>query len=112
MAKHQQNVTGHPWQNRFFSRPLDADHFWKALRYVELSPVRAGLVRDAWECHGQAPKHHWSRRFGSAAVLDGNWNIGYVRRSRLILLLVIRGPVPGISRPDDAVISSPEIRGI
>jgi REP-associated tyrosine transposase len=38
---------GHLWQNRFFSCPLDAAHRWEALRYVELNPVRAGLVRRA-----------------------------------------------------------------
>ncbi len=30
--------------NRFFSAPLDAIYRWRALRYVELNPVRAGLV--------------------------------------------------------------------
>ena len=36
--------TGHLWQNRFFSCPLDAAHLLTALRYVECNPVRAGLV--------------------------------------------------------------------
>jgi putative transposase len=36
--------TGHFWQSRFFSCPLNEDHKWEALRYVELNPVRAGLV--------------------------------------------------------------------
>ena len=40
---------GHLWQNRFFSCPLGREHFWQALRYVEQNPVRAGLVRRAWE---------------------------------------------------------------
>ncbi|MHB9129689.1 MAG: transposase [Armatimonadota bacterium] len=35
---------GHLWQNRFFSAPLDETYYWRALRYVELNPVRAGLV--------------------------------------------------------------------
>ncbi len=39
--------TGHVWQNRFFSCPMDDRHTWEALRYVELNPVRAGMVRDA-----------------------------------------------------------------
>ena len=38
---------GHVWQNRFYSCPLDNSHQWEALRYVELNPVRAGLVRGA-----------------------------------------------------------------
>lgn len=41
--------TGHVWQSRFFSCVLDHRHQWEALRYVELNPVRAGLVSRAWE---------------------------------------------------------------
>ena len=45
----QRNLTGHLWQNRFFSCPTDEDHFWMALRYIELNPVRTGLVKCPWE---------------------------------------------------------------
>jgi putative transposase len=38
---------GHLWQNRYFSSPLDPNHFVNAVRYVELNPVRAGLVAKA-----------------------------------------------------------------
>lgn len=43
--------SGHVWQGRFYSCPLDEAHLWKALRYTELNPVRAGLVAKAecWE---------------------------------------------------------------
>ncbi len=42
--------SGHVWQGRFYSCPLDTPHLWAALRYMELNPVRAGLVADpgAW----------------------------------------------------------------
>jgi putative transposase len=40
-------VTGHLWANRFFSTVLDEPHLWAAIRYVELNPVRAGIVGDA-----------------------------------------------------------------
>ena len=43
------NSSGHAWQGRFYSCPLDEPHLWEALRYAELNPVRAGLVREA-EC--------------------------------------------------------------
>lgn len=36
--------SGHAWQGRFFSCPLDTAHLWAALRYVELNPVRARLA--------------------------------------------------------------------
>ncbi len=39
--------SGHVWQGRFYSCPLDEAHLWKALRYVELNPVRAGMVAEA-----------------------------------------------------------------
>jgi putative transposase len=39
--------SGHVWQGRFFSCPLDEAHLWEALRYVELNPVRAGLAASA-----------------------------------------------------------------
>jgi len=42
--------TGHVWQGRFYSCPLDESHLWTALRYVELNPVRAAVVEaaEAW----------------------------------------------------------------
>ncbi len=36
--------SGHVWQGRYDSRPLDTAPFWAALRYVEMNPVRAGLA--------------------------------------------------------------------
>jgi putative transposase len=36
--------SGHVWQGRFYSCPLDERHLWMGLRYVELNPVRAGMV--------------------------------------------------------------------
>jgi putative transposase len=39
--------SGHLWQGRFYSCPLDQPRLWEALRYTELNPVRAGLVADA-----------------------------------------------------------------
>ncbi len=40
-------VTGHLWANRYFSTALDEPHLWAAIRYVELNPVRAGIVAEA-----------------------------------------------------------------
>ena len=39
--------SGHFWQNRFFSCPLDETHLWAALRYVEQNPLRAQMVARA-----------------------------------------------------------------
>jgi putative transposase len=43
----RQSSSGHVWQGRFYSCPLDDSHLWEALRYTELNPVRAGLVAAA-----------------------------------------------------------------
>jgi len=43
-ARH--TATGHVWQGRYYSCPLDLPHFWAALRYTELNPVRAGMVTE------------------------------------------------------------------
>jgi putative transposase len=43
----RQSSSGHVWQGRFYSCPLDEPHLWTALRYVELNPVRAGMVATA-----------------------------------------------------------------
>ena len=40
--------SGHLWQNRFYSCPLDNRHFLEAMRYIECNPVRAGIVRKPW----------------------------------------------------------------
>jgi putative transposase len=39
--------SGHVWQGRYYSCPLDQTHLWEALRYTELNPVRARLVSEA-----------------------------------------------------------------
>jgi putative transposase len=43
----ERDVTGHLWANRYFSSALDDLYLWAAVRYVELNPVRAGIVSDA-----------------------------------------------------------------
>ncbi len=43
----RQCSSGHVWQGRFYSCPLDEPHLWAGLRYVELNPVRAGMVESA-----------------------------------------------------------------
>lgn len=39
--------TGHLWQGRFASFPMDEAHLVRCVRYVGLNPVRAGLVERA-----------------------------------------------------------------
>ncbi|WP_052748931.1 transposase [Arsukibacterium ikkense] len=53
--------SGHLWQGRFYSSPLDDTHMWQAIRYVNRNPVRAGMVAHAQD-------YVWS----SAAYYCGN----------------------------------------
>lgn len=41
-------ASGHVWQGRYYSCPLDEPHLWEALRYTELNPLRARLVLEPW----------------------------------------------------------------
>ena len=62
----QNSSSGHVWQGRFYSCPLDETHLWRALRYVELNPVRAALVTDAGQWPWSSAAAHCGT--GSAAA--------------------------------------------
>ena len=42
-----QGRSGHLWQNRFYSAPMDDEHCLAAMRYVECNPLRARICRNA-----------------------------------------------------------------
>jgi putative transposase len=72
--------SGHVWQGRYYSCPLDPTHLWEALRYTELNPLRANLVAAAelwpWSsatshCGGKEPDEYlaldvWRRHWTAA----------------------------------------------
>jgi putative transposase len=45
----EQKVKGHLFQSRFYSTPLDETHLLNAIKYVELNPVKARIVKFAWD---------------------------------------------------------------
>ncbi len=49
MVNRMHGRSGHLWQGRFFSCALDEEHAYRALAYVERNPVRAKMVRNAWD---------------------------------------------------------------
>ena len=51
------------WQGRPWSCPLDEDHFWEAVRYVERNPVAAKMVK-------KAEKYRWSSAAGHAGLRE------------------------------------------
>ncbi|MAG95904.1 MAG: transposase [Alphaproteobacteria bacterium] len=65
---------GHLWQDRFYSTAMDEGHLLAAARYVELNPVRAGLVAKAAEWPWSSARHHLGQspdELLSPGVLDG-----------------------------------------
>ena len=67
---------GHFWQGRFRSAPMDPDHFWAAMIYVEQNPVRAGLVRVAADWPWSSAQAHLEDR--DDPVLDfTQWRANY-----------------------------------
>jgi putative transposase len=73
--------SGHVWQGRFYSCPLDEGHLWRALRYTELNPVRArrAVEATAWPWSSAAAHcgtgdpyvgldmERWSRQWSAAS---------------------------------------------
>jgi putative transposase len=64
--------TGHLWQNRFFSCPLDESHLLSALRYTDLNPVRAGLVAEPWDWPWSSARAH-TIPYEPTPVLASDW---------------------------------------
>ena len=50
--------TGYLWQGRFASYPMDDAHLMTAVRYVELNPVKAKLVRRAEDWPWSSARAH------------------------------------------------------
>lgn len=58
----QRRRSGHFYQGRFFSSPLDEEYLWAAVRYVERNPVRPGIVARAEEYEWSSAAAHCGLR--------------------------------------------------
>ena len=65
--------SGHVWQGRYYSCPLDIPHLWAALRYTERNPVRAGLAAAAEDYPWSSAAAHCGGQAASDAPLD--WSL-------------------------------------
>jgi putative transposase len=54
----RQSWKGHLWQERFISYPMDEAYRFRAIRYVELNPVRAGIVLDPFSYRWSSARAH------------------------------------------------------
>ncbi|MFB3892038.1 MAG: transposase [Phycisphaerae bacterium] len=64
---------GHLWQNRFYSCPLDDWALWAAMCYVERNPVRAGMVKRAWQYRWSSASAHCSTGPAATFLDDSAW---------------------------------------
>ena len=51
-------LTGHLWQGRFSSTPMDERHLIAAARYLALNPVAAGMVKQAKDWRWSSARAH------------------------------------------------------
>ncbi|MEA2540343.1 MAG: REP-associated tyrosine transposase [Acidobacteriaceae bacterium] len=66
-------ASGHAWQGRFYSCPLDEAHLWTALRYTELNPVRAGLVSQPELWPWSSAAMHCGKTDATSWLADRLW---------------------------------------
>ena len=71
-ANKSRGTSGHLWENRYYSCPMDEAHLIHALRYVDRNPVRAGLAKDSCD-------YMWS---SAVAHSDGTDILGLIDLAR------------------------------
>jgi putative transposase len=72
--------SGHLWQNRFYSCALDEPHLWNALCYVERNPLRARLVRAAWNYPWSSAAAHVGQGQPGAVLDMEEWGAVWTAR--------------------------------
>jgi len=63
-----ERASGHLWQGRFYSCPIDPARLGTVMRYVEPNPVRAGLVAGAEQYDWSSAGAHLGRRDTSGSL--------------------------------------------
>ena len=54
----KKETSGHLWQGRYYSIPMNEKHLYRAIRYVEQNPVRSGIVKKAWQYRWSSTQFH------------------------------------------------------
>lgn len=76
MINFRENWKGYLWQGRFASYPMEKGWLLRAAAYVELNPVKAGMVKHAWD-------YRWSSVHAHLSGIDPD---GIVRPEKLLAL--------------------------
>ena len=80
---------GHLWQERFFSSVLDQRHLLAAARYIERNPVRAGMVKEAWEWEWSSARYHLGLE-KKGGIIQGNL-FNYIRMMKKAWMEYLKG---------------------
>ena len=78
----QRKAKGHLWQGRFYSCILEDTHLYRAIRYVENNPLRAKIVKCAWDYEYSSAKEHAKERDKPLIKLTEHKNIKYGKQWR------------------------------
>jgi len=70
MKNFRQDVRGYLFQGRFGSCVLDEQHLVAAARYVERNPVRAKMVKQAWDYEWSSARFHVGASVSDMLVTD------------------------------------------
>jgi putative transposase len=66
----REHCTGHLWQDRFGSFPMDEAHLMACVRYIEQNPVRAGLVKKPQDWAWSSARAHLDGRDDGTVVVE------------------------------------------
>ena len=61
MINKREDWKGHLWQARFGSSVLDEEYLIAAARYIERNPVKAGMVKNAWDYKWSSARLHMDK---------------------------------------------------
>ncbi len=83
MINFRENWRGYLWEGRFKSHPLSEFHLYAAMRYIERNPVRAKIVKNAWDYPWSSAKAHVFKQ--KDPLLEDNFIISEIKDWKVFL---------------------------
>ena len=77
MVNFREGWRGYLWEGRFKSFPLSESHLYAAMRYVERNPIRAKMVKNAWDYPWSSAKAHIYKQ--KDPLLDDNFVVSGIK---------------------------------
>lgn len=86
MVNEREQWSGYLWQGRFASFPMDESYLLRAAAYVELNPVVAGMVKNAWD-YPYSSVHAHLKGKDELGIINPNYLLNLVDDWKLYLEL-------------------------